>query len=96
MRNPGIRPCTECGTMTRSGRTAPEEAPGTIKRGNTDLCIRCWTRAHAQEKPAPAPNTKWIPCIRCGVLKSDGGHWQPLCADCRSVLTKREREMWAA
>jgi hypothetical protein len=46
--------------------------------------------------PGWGRNIKRVPCRRCGIERQDGGNVAQLCGDCRSVLTAREREMWAA
>lgn len=37
----GIAPCTNCGHLTRSGRTDARQAPGTRVRVGGGLCVPC-------------------------------------------------------
>lgn len=38
-----IRPCTECGRTTRPSNARAAEHPGTVVRGNRDLCVTCYS-----------------------------------------------------
>lgn len=36
-----IRPCLECGELTRSARSSIEDFPGTLRRATKEFCERC-------------------------------------------------------
>lgn len=38
-----IRPCVECGAMTRPKDTTREDHPGTVQRSRRDTCHACYT-----------------------------------------------------
>lgn len=55
-----------------------------------------WNVAHLTHQTALAQlwQERAKSCARCGIERAEGA--QPLCRDCRSVLSKQEREAWAA
>lgn len=60
------------------------------------MCRRCYARTWYHENRASKPQPDAVPssCDRCAqqALPVRGG----LCSDCRIVMTKLEREAWAA
>lgn len=48
---PRIRPCPDCGTMTRSSKMTITEAPGTLVRQAGGKCSRCYRRPVAHRRP---------------------------------------------
>jgi hypothetical protein len=72
-RRSGVAPCTTgCGRLTRSSRTAPKDAPGTLKRVAGGKCQRCYMGEKRAERVAAGwVNPKQygiVPClnIACG------------------------------
>jgi hypothetical protein len=73
-RPPAVRPCTDCGRLTRPGGSTAEQHPGTLVRANGGQCHTCANggprprpeRApRAAREPRPArPIVR--PCVTCG------------------------------
>lgn len=93
-----MKPCVRCGRMTRPQGVRPADAPGTIARAGHGLCTTCYARDYkkglAEHRPTTPKQT--ITCARCGLVRGAGGNSAVLCRDCRDVLTKQERALWAA
>lgn len=76
--------CADCKSLLRPYGVLTKDAPGTVARGSGNLCSVCY---RARRNGAPAE------CGRCPVVTK---LIKGLCEDCRDVLSKEEKKLWAA
>lgn len=80
-----IRPCTECGRMTRPSTESAADHLGTVVRGARNLCITCYY--HHRPSPATvAPRFTRLAYDVVFAVVPDARH--PQQSDCRTSCCK--------
>ena len=76
-------PCSGCDRPMRGYGVSVKQAQGTVARASGDRCVTC----NRGDKKRGAS------CLRCPQPPSVRG---VICRDCRDVMSKEEKALWAA